>query len=66
MESHDAESSDSNRAPRWEVYEIVAELIEQRADAPPSRNRHFEAWQDKTLSSPTWRNQQLEEGSRDS
>ena len=48
MESHEDEASQGRRSPRWEVYEIVAELIEQRADAPPSRNRHFEQWQDKT------------------
>ena len=38
----------ATRAPTWEVYEIVAELIEQGAHGPPSRNRHFEAWQDQT------------------
>jgi hypothetical protein len=48
MESHDTDTSQRRRSPRWEVYEIVAELIEQHADAPPSRNRHFDAWQDKT------------------
>jgi hypothetical protein len=48
MERHSEDASEQGRSPRWEVYEIVAELIEQRAKAPPSRNRHFEAWQDTT------------------
>lgn len=48
MESHEADREGGSRPERWEVYEIVAELIEQRAKAPPSRNRHFEAWQDET------------------
>ena len=48
MKPRDAETSHETRSPRWEVYEIVAELIEQHATAPPSRNRHFAAWQDQT------------------